>query len=280
MKIGRKAVFIGSSIALVIIGAVTYEVILPNHYASVYNKQMQKSTATLHENLGKVADSAVRPVFTNPDSTTESDVNDLKVIKDAEAGADTSLADFTAKNNSLKKLPLSGYFGSYKKAKNEQTQAKATAADISKRLANYKVLIAFMDGVNILGQKEGNQGEALGQVASATSVDDYLKIVNTATTAYHNDAIEIRSLTAPADFSDFKQQLADLIDQMANNLSSFATAVKNSDVSTIMSANAKISDLTDKGDSLTKSAYEKLAANSPLIKPVRELSTITDQLSF
>lgn len=278
MAIGRKAIWFGVGGAVVLTAAIVYEVVLPNKYGNSYKSEIRAAASTLDASLTKVADGVTRPVFTNPDSTSGSDKNDLVIIKDSLTDAEAKLRSFDEATKKLKKLPLSGFFGSYSKAKDMQRQSKETADQVRQRLGAYKELVVFLDSSNQSMIKFEEQTATLDELETSTDVDKMSKAMKDGAGSLRTLAREMKNHKAPADFKDIRDREVALVEELAAPFEQMGNALATLDGDGIDAAMESIGSVIEKGEAVDKDIRAKIGQDSSYIRGVKELASLMDKL--
>lgn len=278
LKGKKKMLLVGIAAAVVVIGGIVYEVVLPGVYGRAYLKDVQGATAGLHDGLGKIAESSTRPIFTNPDSTTGSDKNDIVILKDSLKEAEDKLKAFDDTIKTLKPLPLSGFFGSYRDAKGKQAKAESVSSEVQKRLEEYRELVAYIERQNEAGIKFEQELEALDKLETS---EDLAEISQ----AFKDGAAALRTLAqeagnnAPEAFQDLQDRLVAAVKEMAGVFDKMAVAINQLDADGISAAYDEIIAIAEKGKAIDEDFQARIGQDSKFIRNIKEMPTLTSVLN-
>jgi hypothetical protein len=279
LKDRKKLLIIGGAAVVVLAAVTVYEVILPSSFGKSYNKQLHSSQQALHGSLVKVADGATRPIFTNPDSTTGSDKNDIVILKDSVADAEAKLKSFNEATRQLKSLPLSGFFGSYRDAKNAQHKANEAADKVRTELASYKELVNYLENMNKSESKFEEQTAALDDLENATDIETLTKNLKDGAAAIQTLARDAKNITVPADFKELHDKNIAIVDEFGVAMDELAKAIEGLDSDAINAAVEKVDAVMEKGDALEKDIQAKIGQDSKYMRELKGLPTLTDTLN-
>lgn len=277
--LSHKSILIGAGAIVVLAGAITYEIFLPTMYGNSYKKDIQAANQQLHSSLAKVAEGATRPIFTNPESTTGSDKNDIVIIKDSLADAEAKLRAFEESSKKLKSLPFSGYFGSYRQAKQIQQEATTRADKLTKQLASYKDLVSFLDNTNKSMTAFEEQTMSLDLLEAATDVEQISKSLKGSVEPLRTAAREIQNTAAPQDFTDIRDSLATLCNDMAGSMERLSKAFDASNWEDVDAAYAGLLVVMEKAEASSKDFQAKIGQDSKFMRDVKGLPAIASSLN-
>lgn len=278
IKLNKKQLIIGSGIAAIVtIAAIVYEVVIPNQLGDRYLASTAKNATALQATLKEVADSTTRPIFTSTPTTASSDKADIAIIQTKVADANKAIAEFAKTSTSLQNLPLSGYFGSYVKAKAVQADAKAVTIDIKSRMKAYEELLAYLTEQNKIALKYDKVTESLSSVEASVDLDKAIATFRNAAKDVRTGVKEFAKLQAPAELKQIQADNIEISSQMADAFDAFADATENLDIDGITAAARQMDAVSKRGTDLNKRIEAIFAQDSTLIKPVVVLPQLVVQ---
>lgn len=274
----QKKLALGISAGVLLIAGVLYEIVLPNRYAHTYSQKMRASTVALDESLTRTGETTSRAIFTKRDITLDTNLVDLTAIKKQISETKQTLAA-TQHENHLTTLPLSGYFGAYKKA--EATQAKV--ADVTgqavARLADYEKLVTYLMQSNKIDEVSNKKFTTFSNTTTISQEQTVAGLKNNAQ-VLRDSIAEHKKLDTPkvmqplnAAVSDLTLKMADALEQEAQAIVAHNDAKSNQAWDTVNALQDQIADVNEKEQA-------KLAPQSAALKPITDIAKLADQIKL
>lgn len=274
----KKRLLLIIPIALVLLGAFVYEGIVPGLYGKSYLRNVQAASQDLQTSLKKVADSTTRPIFTVTGTSNQSDKNDIVILKDSVQDAEAKLASFNAASEHLNKIPASGYFGNYRKARDKQKQARSVSAEVKKRLDTYKEFVIYLDNSNKAAAKAVKEVEVLNSIATMTDRSEISIGLRDAADALRA-ALDAADYPVPKGFEGAHQKSIALMSTLARQCDDLADAVDRGDQEQINTIYLEIQATGAKTRAAELDFHALIGQDSTLIRGTKELPTLVDDLA-
>ncbi len=280
-KTSKKRLFVSGVIALVLVVALgIYEVILPNHYGDDYLKTMSKHVVDLQVTLQSVADGTTRPLYTSSTTDVQANKADIGIIEKGLKRADTALADFESTSSSLRALPLSGFFGSYLRARTIEGRAKSATREIRTRLNKYNAVVSYLDATNKIDLRYIGVSQELSSVEASIDTEKAIATFRHVASELRQYATEYEKTSAPEPLKEAAADNINLSRQLADAFDAFASASEDGNLTALTTAARNIDDAQKQVTDLSKSITEKFAQDAPLMQPVVQLPSLVSELNL
>jgi hypothetical protein len=274
----QKKLALGISVSALLIAGVLYETVAPNHYAHTYNEKMRTNTIALDESLTRTGETTSRAIFTKRDITLDTNLVDLAAIQ--KQISETKQTITTVKReNKLTTLPLSGYFGAYKKAQTAQSEIADATKQAAVRLADYEKLVAYLTQTNKIDQASNKKFTTFSSSATVSQEETVAGLKNNAQ-VLRGSVNEYKKLDTPEVMQLLNATVSDLTIKIADALEQEAQAIVAHDDAKSKQAWDAVNSLQDRIADVNEKEQAKLMPQSVALKPITDIANLTDQIKL
>ncbi|MEI6751471.1 MAG: hypothetical protein WCK69_02890 [Candidatus Saccharibacteria bacterium] len=274
MKITNKLSKIKKTHGLIIAGVVivsglfVYEVVLPNKYATDYISRTETAKKELLGPLKAMSDTTYNPVFASADTTAAADLANLALVATKINAAQEQLKTYKKSLNSLKSMPLSGYFIRYKMAKSTKQRDLNALQKISKTTDQYKELVEYMQSISkVADTLDKSPIESTIELPKlATALREFAKNAK-------NASESIKKLQVPTDMKTFNDNSQSVLVELATATEVMANAIDSMNVDGITSSGIKVEAAMLRLETLNEQVTKLVDKDSQRAKDVRALTS-------
>ncbi len=272
----QKKLMLGAGIGVLLLAGVLYETVLPNHYAHAYNQKMRMSTVALQTSLTSTGETTSRAIFTKRDITLDTNLVDLTAIQKQISETKQTLVA-AQHDNHLTTLPLSGYFGAYKKAQATQSEIADVTKQVGQRLTNYEQLVAYLTHTNKIDQSSNKKFTTFSDSATVSQDQTVAGLKNNAQ-VLRDSVAQYKKLDTPEVMQTLNTTVSDLTLKIADALEQEAQAIVAHDDAKSKQAWDTVNSLQDQIANVNEKEQVKLTPQSAALKPITDIAKLTDQI--
>jgi hypothetical protein len=246
-------------IAIIGVGGYVYQ----KNVGDTYKKNIIPAYTNQGEQMKLVGESLKRNVWTNRNSTADSDAKDFAYIQ-TNITKEIAYTDKLAKTNDVIVLPGSTVISSVKKLKTTRDLMKVYIKDSGVFLNDYQELLNYARDSSSIGYKDINATFVdVSQINASSSPSQILTSYSSALKSINSAISSYKKLTPPSDLASYNQQVISRLQDIGNGLSSSINDINSNNLNKLATDSVALSQAATALITLGNTdLYTRLSTNS------------------